>query len=252
MKIQVGKYTFHVPANDRIFSNPKKVEKRHVQEVDRVIASIPTFKPGGILFELGACFGVTTIPALMSGLFSRAVVVEPHVGNLELLERNLREAGLSDVVSVIPHAISNASGFDRLTECERNTGGHHLDFGSSKGVTTVKTCTVDEALEISGVKPEDLTLVWCDIQGAEAFMLKGAFKTLESGAPWHIEFHFRLMRALNHLLSLLSSAMIDLTPRFDLFSLVGDEPTDIARFPEVIEQLSGKEGFSNIVFWKKE
>jgi len=149
--------------------------------------------PGGVFVDVGANVGTTTLYALRTGDFSRAVCMEPAPDNLAVLRLNVEANGLSDTVSVIAAAGSDRAGTADLLLTSGNQGDHRLARDESvpethESVLSVATLPLDEALRSVHVKPEDVSMVWVDTQGHEPGVLAGATDLIGAGAPFLIEF----------------------------------------------------------------
>lgn len=173
--------TFKLPNEDKIF---KKKIHRFVNEVHDVI-NLVDLKPKGIFFEIGLCFGVTSITALKTGLFSAAHSMEAHDYNCKLANIN---AQINDVsINIHNYAASDVSGEGHIAKVSReNIGGHVVTHEPGKG-DKVNLITVDDLIEKEGIDPKKISILWCDAQGSEGKILKGAKSVLKQGIPWVME-----------------------------------------------------------------
>jgi FkbM family methyltransferase len=176
---------------------------------------------GGIFVDVGANVGTTTLYALRTGGFSRAVCMEPAPDNLTLLRLNVSENGLSDVVSVIDAACSDREGTADLLITSGNQGDHRLARDQSAPdthelVLEVATVPLDRALESVDARPDDVSMVWVDTQGHEPGVLAGASGLIAAGAPFVIEFWPDQYRQAGTLDSLIALIQEQFTQYFDL------------------------------------
>ena len=136
--------------------------------------------PGMVFLDIGAHVGLYTLPAAdRVGPEGQVVAFEPHPSNRNLLLENLERNKIGNV-TVVPAAVSDTTGQLELQVSPFNTGDHRLyrrDGGRTKTVT-VEVVSIDDWLETSGIEKVDM--IKMDVQGAEANVIKGMHRTLES------------------------------------------------------------------------
>lgn len=89
----------HVSASHTTFSDEQHVRERHWH-----------IKPGDVVWDVGACFGSYTLPALALGGYVTAFCPSPT--DRELLERNLKENGWGrDRCEVMPYGLHSKGGY---------------------------------------------------------------------------------------------------------------------------------------------
>lgn len=142
--------------------------------------------------EVGANIGTTTVPALLSHGFRRAVVCEPEPRNLSLLELNLVANDLERDVKICRAAIGEADGEVELLVSERHGGLHEVHSSDSPfptwtrdpyETTTVPQFALDTLARRGLFDPDDVGLLWMDAEGHEGHVLKGARCVTELGVP---------------------------------------------------------------------
>ena len=130
----------------------------------------------GVYFDVGANIGTQTVYAILSGAFARAVAVEPEPENFELLNRNISLNSMSERVHISCSAASDQCGSVQLTVDPHNLGAHSISreprTTESRSVR-VKTSTLDAICSTHRVAPEDVGLVWIDVEGHELSVLEG-------------------------------------------------------------------------------
>jgi FkbM family methyltransferase len=174
---------------------------------------------GGAFLDVGANIGTSTLDAIRSGRFERAVAIEPAPGNVRVIELNVLANGLTDRVAVLPVACSGAPGTVDLWLTEGNQGDHRLGDGGVAPSThgrsiKVETVTLDQAVAQAGLQPGGVSLAWVDTQGHEPGVLEGASALIDAGVPFAIEFWpggYRRAGTLDQLLDLIEE-------RFDQFA----------------------------------
>jgi FkbM family methyltransferase len=138
--------------------------------------AVGALKSGKWFVDCGANIGTQTIYAMRSGKFCGAVAIEPEPHNLDLLKRNLAINGLSDQVHVVAAAASRQSGSATLVRDRNNFGAHSIEpnWSNTPGSTlTVETRSIDSIMASFNIAPEDVGLVWIDVEGHEIEALHG-------------------------------------------------------------------------------
>jgi FkbM family methyltransferase len=142
----------------------------------------------GMLVDVGANIGTTTLAALSLHGFERALAVEPEPANVALLRANAALNGLDERVVIEPLAASDRSGRAMLARHPANSGRHRLRNGAGrKTMTEVPTATLDELLERHAIDPAGVGLLWIDVQGHELPVLEGAMRLLDASVPLVLE-----------------------------------------------------------------
>jgi FkbM family methyltransferase len=157
----------------------------------------------GVLLEIGANIGTTTVAALRGGYVDHVVAIEAHPETARLLQQNVIVNGLGDRVRVIHAAITDAVGDVELTLSDRDSGDHRVrprnadaadDFELRSRITVPGT-TVDALVGERAVDLDQVPLVWIDAQGHEPAILGGASSLLERDVPVLIEYWPEGLRA---------------------------------------------------------
>lgn len=139
-------------------------------------------RPGSLVFDIGAHQGIVgLVLAHHIGSSGRIVLVEPIPHNAEQCRRNIR---LNDAVGVTVRqaAVSDVSG--RLS-ISSGLNGQGADLSDYAGSIDVECTTVDELARLEG-RPD---VVFIDVEGYEARVLRGAAATLATNADWFVEVH---------------------------------------------------------------
>lgn len=141
------------------------------------IESIPE---GAVLWDVGANVGLYAVYAARKRN-CRVWAFEPSVFNLELLARNIVLNGLTDLVCVVPLALSDQLGASRLRMTTTEWGGALSTFGKDFGWDGKAIRQVFEFQTI-GVSMEDAIqrlaipqpdYIKMDVDGLEHLILKG-------------------------------------------------------------------------------
>ena len=193
----------------------------------------------GVFVDVGANVGTTTLEALRSGRFSRAICIEPEPRNLALIRLNLEVNQLSDRVDVLAAAVSDRATTSRLYLSADNWGDHQIDgWPSGPGAELresipVGTTTLDDAVASVGVVPDDVSCVWSDTQGYEGFVLRGAIRLIRAGVPFCIEFWPAGCRRTGCLAELLLAIETQFVGYVDL-----SDPARVVRDPSTIREFA--------------
>jgi FkbM family methyltransferase len=163
-------------------------------ELERAIAILEkdmAFKPGGAFVDIGANIGTQTVYAMLTGKFTRAWAVEAAQENFELLQRNVTLNGLDARVQTIHAAAGAATGEVVLRLNAKNAGGHsvserHLRY--PEGAERVRCETVDVLAAEAGIDWGRVSVVWIDVEGAEAGAIAGMPAALCASVPIVFEY----------------------------------------------------------------
>lgn len=144
-----------------------------------------------VFVDVGANIGTSTIPALLDG-FARAVAVEPEPENLTTLRLNLTLNCMSDRVTVVEAAATDHVGTIDLVVRPGTSGTHHVGHAKSPDarLVPVPAVMIDDLVE-----PDEVGLLWLDVQGHEPAALRGGKRLLEARCPIVFEVHRSLRKS---------------------------------------------------------
>mgnify|MGYP006276626957 CR=1 FL=1 len=186
-------------------------------EMARVLAYLEARGEGGgdVFVDVGANVGAHTLQAMRHGRFRRAIAVEPEPLNAQLLSLNMRLNGLSSAVDVQVCALGAADGMATLAVNRLNCGdarlaptvvpGSSLDGPAPPcdvddgdfALVDVAVRTLDGLLTGTGVRPEELGLIWMDTQGSEGLIVAASRTLRACRVPLFVEFWPHGMKALD-------------------------------------------------------
>lgn len=147
---------------------------------------------GGIMLDLGANIGHTSVARVVLGDITAAYCAEPDALNYEALVRTVVENGLEGLVLPDQVAIGARTGTARLRR-SRFPGGHQIVAGAAgAGVNPdeveVEMLTVDDWVRRHGIPLPLVTFVKVDVQGLESQVLDGARDVLAARhIAWQLE-----------------------------------------------------------------
>lgn len=154
----------------------------------------------GYLIDIGANVGTVCIPLLLKGVFAKALAFEPEPRNYRYLARNIDQNQLTERVQAFQVALSSTVGELELEICEDNYGDHRIRTSgavssqfnqldeSGRRVIKVPVQTLDQTIQSLDIKPEQVDLLWMDVQGHEGHIFQGAGSLIASGVPIVFEF----------------------------------------------------------------
>ncbi|MGH9347989.1 MAG: FkbM family methyltransferase [Vicinamibacterales bacterium] len=152
---------------------------------------------GGVMLDVGANIGRTSIPRVMLGDVRAVYAAEPEPANYACLVRNVVEHRLRGLVMPDRVAIGERRGEARLQR-SRYIGGHRvLDAGAEApdDSVPVDVWSIDEWVGRLGIEADAVTFVKVDTQGSEVGVLRGAASLVgRRHISWLIEVDPKLLR----------------------------------------------------------
>ncbi|MFQ5970270.1 MAG: FkbM family methyltransferase [Nitrososphaerales archaeon] len=135
-------------------------------------------KEGDVFLDIGAHIGrYTIIGSKRIGENGKVVAVEPHPGNFEMLNRNIKLNGLTNVTTL------NCAVYDKemrvrlyLTDEFGSSGHHSLIVETREKFVEVNANTLDYLSQLLGIG--EVNWIKIDVEGAEFEVLKGAHNVL--------------------------------------------------------------------------
>lgn len=148
---------------------------------------------GTTFVEIGANFGVYSLPAVAARGFGRAIAYEPDPAAFALLTRNIERNGLGQRVAAYNAALSAAPGELTLQLGTSNAGDNRIVRSAAAanvrvGSVRVAAYTFDDEVRRGNIHLDDLGLVLIDVQGHELEVLRGASTLLHERVPLLIEY----------------------------------------------------------------
>lgn len=203
-----------------------------------------------VILDVGANIGTTVIPALLEHGFERGLAFEPEPENFRLLRANLALNGLDERIRTHEVALSDANGEAVLNISSENSGSSWLaparDVAGGKTVR-VRTARLDDLLADTHVSPEEVGLVWMDVEGHESHVLAGCPSLLARSVPMAIEFsphHLDRAGGLELLLEQLASSYTHVS---DL-GREAQAPLDATRLEPLVEQYA--DSFTDLLVFR--
>jgi FkbM family methyltransferase len=149
---------------------------------------------GSIFWDVGSNVGLYSIYAALARK-SRVFSFEPSVFNLELMVRNITLNGVSDLITLVPVALSQNNSLQFFNMGNLKWGGALSSFGESVDQHghyfepilkyQLPGFAIDEITKILSIPPPDFLKI--DVDGFEHLVLKGGVNNLNSVSSVLIE-----------------------------------------------------------------
>lgn len=164
-----------VPGDDRM---PDRLPRATRQGLPlRAILQTRELAIGGLMIDLGANIGRTSIPRVILGDVRAVYGAEPDPDNYACLVQNVVEHGLRGLVLPDQVAIGAARG-EVLLRRSKYIGGHRVlqpGVDPPAGDTVRVPCwTLDDWTAHLGIERQAVTFIKADVQGSEVAVLRGA------------------------------------------------------------------------------
>lgn len=183
LKIHAGGFDFYVSGDDYVVASDLITygcwEKEETEWIKK------NLRPGMTVVDIGANFGYFSLMAArLVGKGGRVYAFEPEPKNFELLCRNIKVNGFSEIIIPVPKAVSKEAGILDLFLSNRNYGGHSLAKSNIEWelACDIKVETVALDVFLEAYKSDRVDFIKSDTQGAEPWVFQGAVKTLENNS----------------------------------------------------------------------
>jgi FkbM family methyltransferase len=175
---------------------------------------------GSRVWDVGANIGLYSVYAARARA-CRVFAFEPSVFNLELLARNIQMNGVSDLVCIVPLALSDALAASWMRMTTTEWGGALSTFGRDIGwdgqpvrqVFEFQTIglSMEDAVERLGIPAPDY--IKMDVDGLEHFILRGGSRVLAGVRGLLIEVNDDFREQAEQVAALLQAAGLVLTAK---------------------------------------
>jgi FkbM family methyltransferase len=251
-----GKDRFLVSAGDKIISRDIFMHGSYdIQKLHLAVSLLDGGAPPTTLIDIGANVGCICIPAVSSGMFSRAIAIEPDPRNYSLLIANVAINGLGTRITSHNLALGDQAGELHFELSKDNFGDHRVrrsDDAGAQGEGDRETIAVSATTFDQLLAPADLenALIWMDTQGYEGVILSGAGKALGPRLPLVLEFWPYGMKRTGAY-PLMKNALLG-AGYSHFYELIGNPPErrllDEANLDELFHRLEGEPGrFTDIL-----
>lgn len=164
-------------------------QRENVERLLAVLQQRGILQPEKVLLELGGNIGTQTVYFALSKAFRHIVTVEPDPRNFKLLRTNIDQNGLSERITAINTAAGESEGSLDFFMHRDNHGKSSAIRQSERDIEIkVPVKPVTAMLAETGVAPEDIGLIWMDIEGYEPVASRSMQPMLERRVPFYMEF----------------------------------------------------------------
>ena len=172
--VRIAGLVWWIPADDR---KPGSLSDRLLHR-ELPLAEILRTRPfarGGVMIDIGANIGTTSIPRVLLGDVERVYGVEPDPANYACLQRTIADNGLTAHVVIDRVALGSIDGEAELLVASR-LGRHRLLAAGIRKSSTIRVpaMRLDAWALRLGSDIDRVRYVKCDTQGWEAHVLAGA------------------------------------------------------------------------------
>ena len=164
-------------------------ERDHVDRLLDILRTRGLLRESSVLLELGGNIGTQTLYFALSKAYRQIVSVEPDPRNFALLKVNIAQNDLQAVITPVNCAAGeNAGEIDFFMH--RNNHGKSSALRQSPTDTkiSVPVRPVATILAEAGIAPEDVGLVWMDIEGYEPVACRSMQMLMARRVPFYTEF----------------------------------------------------------------
>lgn len=155
---------FYIATDDAVIGRSLYISGGFDREQQTAVLKLIPPLEGKMVLDIGANIGTSTVRFLNAGA-GHVVAVEPDPRNARLLRQNLAINGLTDRSTVVEAACGSHPGRGWMRLNATNLGDHRL---ADSGDVPVTVTTLDAVVASTCQRPEDVALVWVDIQGHES------------------------------------------------------------------------------------
>jgi len=164
-------------------------QRENVERLLSVLRQKNLLQQEKVLLELGGNIGTQTLYFALSKTFRHIVTVEPDPRNFKLLRTNIDQNGLSEQITAINTAAGESEGTLDFFMHRDNHGKSSALRQSERDIEIkVPVKPVTAMLADAGVAPEDIGLVWMDIEGYEPVAARSMRPLLQRRVPFYMEF----------------------------------------------------------------
>ena len=190
-----------IPTDDKfsrqLFIKQQRREMRMLGRAQTALEALGIDRGRQIVLDVGGNIGTGPVEAVCTYGFERAIAVEPHPENWNVLRINTILNGADDKVRLINAAVADEEGTATLSVSSKNSGAHSLSGGDVREIGTVEvpTVTIDGLAHRDELEPDAVSLLWMDIEGYEVHALQGARCLVERSVPFVMELNPPVLRA---------------------------------------------------------
>jgi FkbM family methyltransferase len=207
---------------------------------------------GGIMLDIGANIGTTSIPRVVLGDFDRVYAAEPDPDNYACLVRNVVDNRLHGLV--LPDRLALGDTVGDVSLARRSTGTHHIigTPDADAGSVRVRCSTLDAWVAQLSVDLSRVTFVKSDTQGWDVRVLLGAREVLcHKHIAWQIEFSPAMLQRAGCTLAVAYDVIrTHFTHFIDMRGTTGTRVRRTCDLPKALEDVErGHRGYTNLLLY---
>lgn len=142
----------------------------------------------GWFIDVGANIGTHVVYASLRPEIERILAIEPGPENFDFIGRNARLNGIEDRVSMLQSAVSDQEGILHLEVNDTHQGKHIVRRTARANSIEVPSSTLDDILSRQRIQPDEIALVWIDVEWHEHAVFSGMGTVLDAKVPVFFEF----------------------------------------------------------------
>lgn len=160
----------------------------HREKIKTIRSLVPETSRQGTVLELGSHVGTETITLILEG-FDNVICVEPDPVNVEKLTKNINLNGIADRTAVICAAVGDREAEATLNRDSLNPNTSSLVWNTtSDSQTKIPLHTVNKLLTLAKKNPNDISMVWMDIEGYELKAFRSMSELVKQSIPIFFEY----------------------------------------------------------------
>ena len=170
----------------RMIDSHGSYQRFPVDKIATIFEQIGILNKDFYIIELGANIGTHTIYFSRSFQNAKIIAVEADPENVDILDHNIRLNELQSRVQIVSAAVSNHNGEIDIVRNFYNRGGTSVDgdrLADKASVFSVPCLTVDEILNQKSINPEDIGLIWIDVEDHEYQVFQGMAELFSKAKP---------------------------------------------------------------------
>ncbi len=206
---------------------------------------------GGVMVDIGANVGATSLPRVVLGDFSRVYAIEPNPDNYACLVRNIVQHRLEGLVLPDQLAISDTIGTVHMRRL--SSGTHHVvDGARDEDAVEVPCSTLDAWVSGMALDPRQISFVKSDTQGWDVHVLLGAASLLRhTHIAWQMEFSPSMLGRAGHTVGAACEVIRScFTHVIDMRSVAGPRVRRTTDLPELVKDLArGPRHYTNLLLY---
>lgn len=180
----------------KLFTRRKRKEQRALERGLDLLASRGVRVDRGTFVDVGANVGTTTLAALEAG-FSKVIACEPMRSSFRILRANLALNGVDDSVVPLELALSNRAGNATLDAAGGSRKARVLARANDRPrgrSQEVRLARLDDLVGDGVLDPDQVDLLFMDVEGHECHVLEGGAGLLRAEIPLIMELNPKLLR----------------------------------------------------------